>query len=126
MLADAYDRKGLHDQAVEWWLKSLLSNGVSRETIETLRTTYAESGFEGYWRKQVELWKEQKDYHGLGFMLALGYLRSGDKESAMQCLEKAYVENDLNLVLIKINPWMDPLRSDPRFHALLKKMNLDK
>ncbi len=48
----------------------------------------------------------------------------GDFDRAFSLLEKAYSERDVGLQLLKVDPRFDPLRSDPRFRALLKRMNL--
>ena len=52
-----------------------------------------------------------------------GFLR--DFDQAFSLLEKAYAERDNKLQYLKISPWFDSLRSDPRFEALLERMNLD-
>jgi serine/threonine protein kinase/tetratricopeptide (TPR) repeat protein len=49
----------------------------------------------------------------------------GDYDQAFSLLEKGYSERDQYLVYLKTEPRFDPLRSDPRFKALLKRMNLD-
>jgi hypothetical protein len=38
-------------------------------------------------------------------------------------LEKAYEARDENLYILKVAPWYDHFRSDPRFQAMLRKMN---
>ena len=40
-------------------------------------------------------------------------------------IEKAYQERESGLILLKVNPRWDPLRDDPRFHDLLRRMNLE-
>jgi serine/threonine protein kinase/tetratricopeptide (TPR) repeat protein len=49
----------------------------------------------------------------------------GDSDQAFSLLEKAYSERDNRLQYLKVEPEFDSLRSDPRFKALLKRMNLD-
>ena len=49
----------------------------------------------------------------------------GDSDRAFSLLDRAFSERDVGLTFLKVEPWYDPLRSDPRFKALLKKMNLD-
>lgn len=48
----------------------------------------------------------------------------GDLDRAISLLEKAYLKRE-KLRTIKCDPWFDPLRADPRFKALIKKMKLD-
>ena len=45
---------------------------------------------------------------------------------AFAWLDKAYQARDPWLVFLKVNPLFDDLRLDPRFTALLNKMNLDR
>jgi hypothetical protein len=51
-------------------------------------------------------------------------MRLGDKEEALKYLEKGYQERDGGLTYIAVDPLYDPLRSDPRFQNLLRRMNL--
>jgi hypothetical protein len=39
-------------------------------------------------------------------------------------MEKAYQERSRSLVALKVDPLLDPLRSDPRFQNLLRRMHL--
>jgi len=48
----------------------------------------------------------------------------GDRDKALEWLEKAYQQRSAWLVCLKLNPHFDSLRSDPRFVALLKKIGL--
>ena len=54
------------------------------------------------------------------------YAGLGEKDKAIEWLTKAYEEHSLNICLLKVAPRFDPLRSDPRFQALLRRMNLPK
>ena len=47
----------------------------------------------------------------------------GDKEQAFRDLQRAWDVRDPGLQLARVDPWLDPLRQDPRFLALLRKMN---
>jgi len=58
--------------------------------------------------------------------LAAAHLAVGDEEGAFARLEKAVDEQDPILALtVKSNPTWDPIRSDPRFQRLLRRMNLE-
>jgi hypothetical protein len=46
-----------------------------------------------------------------------------NKDDAFQLLETAYRAHESWMVLTKAHPWLDNLRSDPRFQGLLHRMN---
>jgi hypothetical protein len=86
------------------------------------------SGFEAAVRKSAE-----KKLEGLNAKVARGeYVpaaefvrictRAGEKEQAFVWLAKAVQERNRLAWEIKINPLFDPLRSDPRFEALVQKV----
>jgi hypothetical protein len=52
-------------------------------------------------------------------------LALGENNQGFRLLERAYEERDYLLSQIKVSPSFDSVRSDPRFKALLKKMNLE-
>ena len=51
------------------------------------------------------------------------YAQLGEKDAAFKWVEKA-VEERVNMLMLKASPVWDPLRSDPRYTALLRRMNL--
>lgn len=66
---------------------------------------------------------EERYPHGCAFCLAMGYALSGKSDKAMRLLEQAYEERDAMMVQLKTNPALDSLHPDPRFQALLRRMN---
>jgi TolB-like protein/DNA-binding winged helix-turn-helix (wHTH) protein/Tfp pilus assembly protein PilF len=67
-------------------------------------------------------WKRGKRPPGA---LAFIYEGLGDKDQTFQWLEKAFEERDTAwFPMSKVSPMSDPLRSDPRFQALMRRMNL--
>jgi len=56
--------------------------------------------------------------------LALLAAELGDLETGFQWLEKAYQSRHGFIVWLKVDPLYDPLRGDPRFDSMLKKINL--
>jgi serine/threonine protein kinase/TolB-like protein len=62
---------------------------------------------------------------GFGIMgVAQQYLFAGDLDRTVESLEKAYEVRTANLLDIGHGPLWDPLRSDPRFRDLLRRLNL--
>jgi Flp pilus assembly protein TadD len=53
------------------------------------------------------------------------YLGLGEKEEALEWLEKSYADRDPQCWPLKVEPFYDSLRTEPRFQALLKKVGLD-
>jgi tetratricopeptide (TPR) repeat protein len=56
------------------------------------------------------------------YRVAAVYLALGDKDQAIQWLRKDYADRGNWMNQLKVDPVMDPLRSDPRFQALMRKM----
>jgi len=51
------------------------------------------------------------------------YLALRDKENTFYWMEKAFAEHSDALIGLKVSPYWDPLRSDPRFTHFLRRMN---
>ena len=59
-----------------------------------------------------------------GLALVHGVL--GENDAAFESLEKGYQRREESLLSLKVDPKMDPLRSDPRFSALLRRIGVEK
>ncbi len=51
------------------------------------------------------------------------YLGLGEKDQAFAALEKEFEVRSVGITSLKVNPWYDSLRSDPRFADLLRRAN---
>ena len=51
------------------------------------------------------------------------YADLGDKDRAIAALEHAWSVRDPGLFNVRVDPLLDPLRSDPRFQAIVRRMN---
>ena len=58
----------------------------------------------------------------LNFLSALIHAQLGDREAAFAALERAWQVRDSGLLDIKVNPYLDPLRSDPRYANLVERV----
>jgi serine/threonine protein kinase/Tfp pilus assembly protein PilF len=56
--------------------------------------------------------------------IMLTYIGLGDKDRALACLERDYENHYTTMISLKSNPVFDPLRSDPRFLDLVRRVNL--
>ena len=67
--------------------------------------------------------EEAKSHYVAPYALALVQIALGDKDRAIEELERAYAQGETNyLFAIKVDPMLDDLRGDPRFEALADKI----
>lgn len=59
------------------------------------------------------------------FHMSFAYIALGDPDTAIKWLEKAYRDRDEWMIYLKVYPEFDPLRSDPRFKSLVKRVGLE-
>jgi hypothetical protein len=55
----------------------------------------------------------------------IAYSGTGQKERVIELLQNAYSEHSNAVVQIKVDPMYDPIRSDPRFEDLLRRVGLE-
>jgi tetratricopeptide (TPR) repeat protein len=127
-LQTAYEDKGDFPNAIDAAAKVSLAFGGKPEDVATtstkLRAVYAKSGAKGYWLNQLQsLNADWKKNPGDAYPFAPIYARLGDKDNAFKWLDKAYQDRSQSLTLsLLIEQAFVPLRSDPRFHDLLRRM----
>jgi hypothetical protein len=56
------------------------------------------------------------------FFVAVAYARLGDKNEAIEWLQRSYQNKEIMIADINVFPPFDPLRSDPRFETLVQKV----
>jgi hypothetical protein len=72
--------------------------------------------------RELEL-REEKE--GIGaYEIAFDYGALGNNDEAFKWLERAYRQRDTGMTFIKVDPLLDPLRPDPRFGELVRRMGL--
>jgi len=124
--ADVLLQVGRLDEAVTEYQKAVeLSEGFSGY-LASLGYAYAVMGKRSETESIINSLKDRanKEYVSL-FRLGAIYMALGEKDLALEYLEKAYEERDLDIIYLKIHPKWDDIRSDPRYKVLLKKLNLE-
>ena len=66
----------------------------------------------------------EKDASGAAFQIAMGYAYRGETDLAFEWLERAYLQRDPGLGVMKVAPQLHTLHGDPRWQPFLKKMAL--
>ncbi len=123
-LGNAYVGNGMYQQAIVAYQKARSLSGASPAEVAALGQAYAKGGIRGYYLWELRRLREESK-HRYVRPVAFAYLFAGlgEKDQAFSYLEKAYEDRDYYLTLLQIKPRFDPLRSDPRFQDLLRRMN---
>jgi TolB-like protein/DNA-binding winged helix-turn-helix (wHTH) protein/Tfp pilus assembly protein PilF len=135
-LAHLYPYLRRFDEAIAEETKArLLSGQDPREALhveDALRTAFAARGPRGYWEKILELSEPGANRPGVTapeaysttYGMAMLYARLGDTDKSIESLERAYIERQLAMTEIGVEPALDSLRSDGRFTNLLRRVGL--
>jgi tetratricopeptide (TPR) repeat protein len=118
-LVSTYEDMGLYDEAAPAWQKQQILRGASEEEVAGISEAAA-LGQEAYFRWKADYFTQRR-----GVITARLYGKLGEKDQAFEELEKQYEARDGALIFLKVNPDYDPLRDDPRFQDLLRRMNLE-
>ncbi|MEO7674516.1 MAG: protein kinase [Pyrinomonadaceae bacterium] len=119
-LADAYVQKGQYAEAILSYQTSIRLEETTGAMIY-LGRAYALSGKRDEATGILDKLEATKKYVSPAEM-AIIYAALGDQEKAFASLEKAYTERDFQLTSLKVEPGFDPLRDDPRFADLLRRL----
>jgi tetratricopeptide (TPR) repeat protein len=123
-LGRGYEQLGNYKQAVNEFQKALELSGDDFTTKASLAHVYAVSGDKTEAEKILNELKQKSTSNNLSYQIAEIYIALGRQDQAFQWLEKAYEDRSEWLTWIAIEPKVDPIRGDPRFHELLRRMNL--
>ncbi|MCH8838148.1 MAG: tetratricopeptide repeat protein [Candidatus Marinimicrobia bacterium] len=122
-LGENYRRAGRHGEAVEAHEKAVALDKGNALYLSYLGYTY---GVAGHRDKALAILRElhemSKEKYVSPWAMAMPYIGLRELEQALDWLDKAYVEGDLLIAWLKVFPEFDPLRSDPRFADLLRRM----
>jgi len=122
-----YIEKGMIDEALSAADKYAVLTGGTGLAVAVQGYVYARAGRRNEAQKIAEqLIQYSKQRYVPASLIAQIYAGLGETDLALEWLEEAYQQHDPQLFRIKVVPSMDPLRSDPRFIALLKKIGLEK
>jgi TolB-like protein/Tfp pilus assembly protein PilF len=123
-LAQAYQEKGMFDQAIVESEAAMKLFDDSATRIGSLGHAYAVAGRKREARQQLARLKMMSaERYVPRYTMALIYTGLGQNREAFEWLEKAYQDRFWMMAFFKVDPRFDALRSDPRFADLLRRMN---
>ena len=123
MIISSYRYLGLDNKAIAEWEKLVKLNPYSKylHLNAQRREAFKNYGIKGFYRVHCDnLIKNNMEYVNIARILV--YL--GEHEKALKYLEMAYENRDFDMIVIKKDFALKNLRKEPRFLALLDKMNL--
>lgn len=124
ILGQAYEQKGEFNLARAELQKAVELSHNSPLMMSALAHANALSGNqEEALRLLQQLLAQSKKRYVSPFYVAVVYIALGKTETAMDWMEKAFADRSNGLVFLKVEPELDPLRSNPRFFALQKQLN---
>jgi len=132
-LAHLYTYRGEFSAAISAETKARLLTGedpkVVMATEEALRSALAQHGPAGYWHALLRLSQSPEnppEAYDTSYGLAIILARIGERDRAIEQLQRAYEERQLALTEIAIEPAFDELRADQRFAELLRRIGLSR
>jgi len=132
-LADVYQATDAYEAAFQEREKMaiLTGNDALRSRNAALRRAYNAGGPKEMYREQVKQLQKVGASPLLPtvagpaqFGLAIAYAHLGENDRAFEQLEQLYRNRGFEMLTLKNNPDLDPLRSDPRFQDLVRRVGL--
>ena len=124
-LGRACEQAGALDRAVASFEKAIALEPSACETLASLAYAYALVGRTDDTRNILHQLEDlAKTRFISSYAFALVHLALGDRDSAFAAMDKAIDERNSSMPFINVNPRLAPLRDDPRFAALRRRIGL--
>ena len=120
----AYIHEGEFENAIqEFKLSTVMGDAGS---LSGLGYAYAMSANKVETQNVLLRLKHHSGAKNVPYRLAAIYLALGDRDRAIKLIERDYRQRSNWLNRLNVDPVMDPLRDDPRFKDLMRKMNFQR
>ncbi|UCG51095.1 MAG: protein kinase [Candidatus Latescibacterota bacterium] len=122
-----YAGERMHGEALDGLERIFLYRGADADDIALMRETFDTSGIEGVYRWSLGMWTKLSDRGYVDpYNFAANHAALEEKDEAFEWLEKAYREGSyLSIILIRVDPRFECLRSDPRYPSLLRRIGVE-
>jgi len=116
---------GQYGEAIAFYENTLAKDPSSQGLTQILGYAFAKAGRK---REALEVIRRHDELGNKQFVgryeVAAIYIALGEKDKAFEELEKAYIARDWGIARLSVDPFVDPLRDDPRFKDLVRRMQL--
>jgi serine/threonine protein kinase/Tfp pilus assembly protein PilF len=125
MLGWGYEQKGNFAEAIRALEQAVENSKQSPVTLWTLGHAYAVAGrTEDANRLLQNLIEKSQTKYVPPYEIGMVYLGLGQRDRAFEYFEKGYEERSGWMAYLKVDPRLDPVRSDPRFADLYRRVGL--
>jgi serine/threonine protein kinase/tetratricopeptide (TPR) repeat protein len=126
-LGSSHLARGMHEQAIAACQQAVKLSGNAPSRAVGLGEAYAAAGKKTEAKEVLRQLRERSTQNYVSpVFLARLYLASGEREQALARLNEAYEGRDSYLVWLNVERAFDPLRADPRFRDLVRRVGFPK
>lgn len=124
-LSQASIMKGMYTEAITLNEQSLQKDPTNQVFLRFAGLAYAKAGRRQDAEQIISRYRAiAKGQYVMSYHIAVIYAALGEKDKAFAELEKGFEERDYLLPRIKVEPFLDPLRDDPRYQDLILRIGL--
>jgi DNA-binding winged helix-turn-helix (wHTH) protein/Tfp pilus assembly protein PilF/TolB-like protein len=115
------EAEGKEAEALDYLIKLMPLEGKDASAVERVKKVYAESGWRGVLGERIRMERSEKQPDD--FKIAEWLAALGEKDKAFKSLEAAFRNRNSFMILLRGDSHhLDPLRSDPRFDDLIRRV----
>jgi TolB-like protein/DNA-binding winged helix-turn-helix (wHTH) protein/Flp pilus assembly protein TadD len=123
MIQNVYAAKGMYKEAIADIENGKRGAGLGPWYWSAKARVYGQWGRQAQAHRALQALEEMNKRHPVDpAPLAWAHMGMGHREEALRWLEKAYDQHSSGIVTLKVEPIYDPVRSDPRFTEIIRKM----
>lgn len=125
MLSQGYTNKGMYPEAISLTEQWLQTDPANQFALRDAGIAYARAGRRDKAEEMITRFREiAKTQYMPTCRIASIYGTLGDRDKAFEELRKAFEVRDWELYRLTADPYWYPIRDDPRFKELIKRLNL--
>jgi tetratricopeptide (TPR) repeat protein len=118
-----YEIRGDHENAFKWLVANQERNNAPAERIRMFKDAWEKAGWLGVGEKLLEVERPQNNT-GNYYAAARHATRLGDLDLAIEYLNRSFDLRQYQMTWLKVDPYFDPLRGDPRYDLLVERVGL--